>query len=294
MIWWRGYKPPKNNAKPLEFDIPKDEIIGLIAGNGEMPFDFCAGAKKSGCKVVAVGHIGETDPKLEQLASSFQWIKVGELGKLIKFFKDQGVKRVAMAGGISRVKLFGGGVKLDVRGALTIAKLRSVKDDVIMRGIASELESEGMEVISSVTFLQDSMASPGVMTKARPAAEELKDIEVGLEAIDLMSELHIGQVVVVKEGVIVAVEAVEGTDRTITRGGELGGKGVVVVKFSKRTQDMRFDVPTIGVKTVESMIAVGGRVLAIESGKCLMLNKQSIIELADKHGIVIVGCERKN
>lgn len=264
-------------------------IIGLIAGNGVFPLLFAKSAKAKGHQVIAVCHVGETDPAIEEVADKVIWIKVGQLGTLLSTFVDGRVKEVAMAGGINRVRLFGG-VKLDLKGAALLARLRSTKDDVIMRGIASELEQAGIEVISCTRFLEEALIEEQVYTSSKPSAEEWEDIRVGVEALQAISSQDIGQLVVVREGVVVAVEAVEGSDAAIRRGGELGGKGSVVVKFSKVTQDMRFDVPTIGVRTLQTMVEVGCRVLAAEAGKCLMLERDEMVKFADKHKIVIVGC----
>ena len=264
--------------------------IGVIAGNGPFPFEFVRGAKTHGYRVAAVCHRGETTPDFEEQVDRALWIKVGELGRMIAFFKKAQVKQVAMAGGINRVQVFGG-VKLDMRGAQLLARVRSAKDDIIMRGVAEELEKDGIEVISCTCFMQESLAPLGILTKSSPTKLENEDIEVGRSALRSMGPHHIGQVVVVREGVIVAVEAVEGTDKAILRGGELGGAGVVVVKCAKPSQDMRFDVPTIGEKTMTSMVTAGARVLAVEAGRSLILHREQVVEAANKAGIAIIGRE---
>lgn len=282
----------KWGQKRNEAPAPLPEIsqkIGLIAGNGVFPLQFCERARRAGCEVVAVAHRDETDPSIETLATKVIWVKVGELGKLISGFVDSGVKRVALAGGINRVRLFGG-VKLDLRGAALLARIRSTKDDVIMRAIAAELEGEGVQVVPCTLFMEDDLAPEGVLTRARPTEEEQRDIEVGIEALRAMSSQDIGQLVVVREGVVVAVEATEGSDAAIRRGGELGGKGTVVVKFSKVTQDLRFDVPTVGMRTIETLVASKASVLAIEAGRCLILEREKMLEFADKHRVSVVGC----
>jgi len=260
----------------------------MIAGNGTFPFYFAREAHRNGRSVVAVAHLGETFPELEAYVESTTWIKVGQLGRLIDAFKSAGVKQVAMAGGINRVKLFGG-VKLDARGAALIYRLRSAQDDVIMRGIAQELEGEGIEVVPCVIYLGDCLAKEGVLTKLKPTLEERRDIDLGVAAIRSMSAQDIGQLVVLRDGVIVAVEAVEGSDATIRRGGELGGRGTVVVKCAKPTQDMRFDVPTIGERTIRTMAEAGSKVLAVESGRCLILDEGRVRDLAESKGISVVG-----
>ncbi len=271
---------------PVPLDGPP---LGLIAGNGSFPKLFIEEAHKRGREVIAVCHRGETDPVVERMIRSCTWIKVGELGKIIDTFKGAKVSEVAMAGGITRVRLFGG-VKLDARGAQLLYRLKSTKDDVIMRGIADELGGEGIEVVPSTLYLTEALMREGTLTKSEPTEEELADIAVGAAALEAMSAQDIGQLVVVREGVIVAVEAVEGSDAAIRRGGELGGKGSVVVKYAKPTQDMRFDVPIVGRRTIETMVAVKARVLALEAGRCLIMDEPEVVKLANQHNITIVGC----
>ena len=270
--------------------IKSEGVIGLLAGNGPFPFEFIAGAKKEGCKVASVCYEGEADRELENHCLSTDWVKIGQLGKMIKAFKLRKVKYVALAGGISRVKHFGD-VKVDARGAKMLLRIRSAKDDAIMRGLADELAKDGIQVVDCTIFLSNCLATQGLLAGPRLREKELQDIEVGVEAIKAMSSQHIGQLVVVKDGVVVAVEAVEGTDATILRGGELGGKGCVVVKFAKTTQDMRFDVPTIGIKTIDSLKEVKARVIALEAGRSLIVNKQEVFDAAKAAGISIIGCE---
>ncbi|MFN8392250.1 MAG: UDP-2,3-diacylglucosamine diphosphatase LpxI [Bdellovibrionota bacterium] len=268
---------------------PTSNAIGVIAGNGPFPIHFAKEARKHGRSIVAVAHRGETLPELSGHVDCLEWIKVGQLGRMIDVFKQARVSEVAMAGGINRVRLFGG-VKLDARGAALMYRLRSTKDDVIMRGIAEELESEGIRVVSCTMYLHECLVSEGVLTKSAPTDDEQTDIRIGIEALKAMSAQDIGQLVVVREGVIVAVEAVEGSDQTILRGGELGGPGTVVVKFAKPTQDMRFDVPTVGERTIETMSKAKARVLALETGRCLIIDREKVVAEAARRGIAIVGC----
>ncbi len=262
--------------------------LGLIAGNGNFPRLFIEEAKRNGREVIAVCHKGETESVIRKLATRSVWIRVGELGKMIDTFKSAGVQEVAMAGGITRIRLFGG-VKLDSRGLALISRLRSTKDDIIMRGIAEELANEGITVISSTVYLDRALVRKGILTKSAPTEAEMGDIDIGISALKAMSSQDIGQLVVVKDGVIVAVEAVEGSNRAIVRGGKLGKKGTVVVKFAKTTQDMRFDVPTVGPKTILTMASVKARVLALEAGKCLIMDEEEVIQLANKKNIAIIG-----
>jgi DUF1009 family protein len=275
--WFTRYPPPDT------------QTIGVIAGNGSLPLYFAREAAEAGRRVVAVCHRGETSPEIERLVAKVEWIRVGELGRMISTFRREGVSEVAMVGGINRVRLFGG-VKLDLRGARLLSRIRSTKDDLIMRGVASEIESEGITVVDSTVYLKSFVVGEGVFTKRRPTAAEEHDIEVGASALRAMSSEHIGQLVVVRDGVITAVEAVEGSDAAILRGGQLGGAGCVVVKFAKTAQDVRFDVPTVGLKTIQSMVQVKAKVLAVEAGKCIMIEREELLALADQHGIAIVGC----
>jgi len=276
-------RAPEADASPLT--SPR---IGIIAGSSTFPLLFAQAARRNGLAVVAVAHTGETDDLITEIAHRTEWVKVGELGKIIDTFKKYEVTEVALAGGINRIRLFGG-VKLDARGAKLLARLRSVKDDIIMRGIADELLTEGITVIECTRFMEEHLAPIGQISRRVPNAEEAEDIQVGIDAVRAMSEQDIGQTVVVREGIIVAVEAVEGTDKTIKRGGELGGAGTVVVKFSKTTQDLRFDVPTIGLRTIEGLIAAKAKVLAVEATRCLILDREHVVRLADQHGIAIIG-----
>ena len=280
------YIPQQDNSAALRGGISH---LGLIAGNGPFPLRFAQEAKRHGCRITAVCHQDETDPAIESIADSVVWIRVGQLGKLISTFTGAGVTKAAMAGGINRIKHFGD-VKLDARGAALLLKIRSTKDDVIMRGIADELLREGVEILPCTIFLQECIVRAGCLTKAQVTDEEQSDIDVGAEAIRVMGSQDIGQLVVVRKGVVVAVEAVEGTNAAILRGGELGGPGTVVVKYAKPTQDMRFDVPTVGVKTIETMVQVKARVLALEAGRSLIMEEDKVVALADANRIAIVGC----
>lgn len=281
------------NCKSVDENGHANRSIGIIAGNGSFPIRFARNAKEAGFRVVVLAHENETDCVIENIADHVSWIKVGQVGRIISVFKEQKITSVAMVGGINRVRTFRD-VHLDARGAVLLAKLRSTKDDIIMRGIASELATEGIEVVDSTLFCRDALINEGGITKKKPTTDELKDINVGVAAICAMSEQHIGQLVVVKQGVIVAVEAVEGSDATILRGGELGGQGTVVVKCAKPSQDMRFDVPTIGLKTIETMKVAKASVLALEAQRCLILDREQVIEAANEAGISIVGCRVAN
>ena len=264
------------------------ERVGILAGSGNFPLMVARDARASGYEPVVCAHIGETSEQVKEVASSLTWVKLGQLGKVISFFKSEGCQKIIFAGGISRVRLLGG-VSLDFRGASLIARIRTTKDDIVMRGLAEELAKDGLEVVSCTSFCKQSLVSGGQLTKSKPQGDEVSDIEVGREVLKATSPHHIGQLVVVRRGVVVAVEAVEGSDEAITRGGQLAGPGSVVIKCAKPDQDMRFDVPTVGLKTLEVMHSVKARVLALEEGRVLLLDKEKVIEFASKKGISIVG-----
>ena len=249
---------------------------------------FAEEAKRGGYHVVAVAHRGETDEAIEQTADELTWIYVGQLGKIIRTFQRSGVTEAVMAGGIRKVKLFGN-FRPDLRGARFLAKIKSREDDALLRGIADELASEGIRILESTLCLPHIISTDGVLTKRSPRPEQWDDIKLGFQIAKEIGRLGIGQTVVVKNQVVLAVEAVEGTDAAILRGGALGKSGCVVVKVSKPQQDLRFDVPAVGVDTVERLCEVDAAVLAVEAGKTILLEKDKLLGQADLGGIAVVG-----
>jgi DUF1009 family protein len=265
--------------------------IGLIAGNGEFPFAFARAAREKGMRVVAVAHEGETSPELASQVDAIVWIKVGQLGKLIQAFQERGVTDVLMAGGIKKTRLFSGGFP-DLRGAALLARMLAKKDDSLLRAVAEELESEGITVRESTLFLDNLLAPSGILTRRRPNKDEWKDIDFGWMMAKEIGRLDIGQTVVVKGQAVLAVEAIEGTDEAIRRGGTLCREGAVVVKICKPQQDLRFDLPATGRRTIETMRSVGALCLAIEAGRTLMIEREAIIRDADAAGITIVALDK--
>lgn len=262
--------------------------VGLIAGNGKFPLIFAQEAKREGYQVIAVAHRGETVEEIETIADAVTWIYVGQLGKIIRTFQQAGIKQAVMAGGIRKVKLFGN-FRPDLRGMSFLARLKSREDDDLLRGIAGELERDGIRIIESTFCLADIMPKVGALTSNKPSAAQLRDIEIGFAAAKEIGRLGIGQTVVVKDGVVVAVEAVEGTDAAILRGGSLAKSGCVVVKVSKPQQDLRFDVPAVGFDTIKSMAQAGASVLAVEAGKTILLEKEALLAEAQRSGIIVVA-----
>ncbi|HKV99546.1 MAG TPA: UDP-2,3-diacylglucosamine diphosphatase LpxI [Vicinamibacterales bacterium] len=270
--------------------------IGLIAGNGTFPFLVLRAARTLGHQVVVVAIEGEAFPDLERLArelggTSFAWIALGQLGKCIKILTGAGVSRAVMAGQVKHVKLFGG-VMPDLTLLSVLTRLKSKNTDALITAVASVLEEHGITLMNSTALLQDLMARPGLLTKAKPSAEMQRDFEVGWRAADAVAGVDVGQTVVVKDAAVVAVEAMEGTDAVIARAGVLAGPGTRVVKVAKPSQDMRFDVPVVGVATIEAMKAAGADGLAIDAGKTLVVDGEACVAAADAAGIVVVGRER--
>jgi len=270
--------------------VATPERIGLIAGNGRFPLLFAEAAQRAGVEVVAVAHQNETPDEITNLVTHLTWVRVGELGKIIRVLKDAGVRRAVMAGGIRKPRQLSD-FRPDFRGAAFIAKTRSLRDDVLLRGVAAELEHDGITIVESTLFLGDLVPQVGTLTRKAPKSRELEDVRFGLEVAREIGRFEVGQSVVVKRRTVIAVEGIEGTDAAIRRGGELGRGGVVVVKVSKPGQDLRFDVPAVGMTTIDVMREVGAKVLALEAGRTIMIDRAEVIRAADAAGIAIVAVE---
>lgn len=264
------------------------EGIGLIAGDGNFPIILSNGLREKGKKVIAVGLENITSPALENSVESLHWIKVGQLGRLIKIFKKEGINRVVMAGKVSKTFMFKD-IRPDLRAISLYLKLKDRKDDTLLLGIVSELEKEGIKVEEPTRYVPHLLAEKGVITKRKPKKKELMDIEFGWPIAKEMGRLDIGQTVVVKERAVLSVEAIEGTDAAIRRAGELGRGGIVVIKVAKPKQDMRFDAPVIGLNTIRTLKEAKAAVLCVEAGKTILLEKEDMIKLADKEKICIIG-----
>ncbi len=262
--------------------------LGLIAGNGQFPLILCATARAQGIEVIAVAHQGETPPGIHDHASHVTWVRVGELGRIIATFHETGVTQAVMAGGIYKTGALTQ-IQPDARGLAFISQLPNLKDDVILRGVAQELEDEGITIVESTRFLSSLVPQEGLLTQAEPDARQWQDIRLGVAVAKEIGRWDIGQSVVVKRGTVLAVEGVEGTNATIQRGGSAGGAGSVVVKVSKPQQDLRFDVPAVGPDTITVMHAVQAAVLAIEAGKTLMIERSTLLERAQAAGVRVVA-----
>ena len=267
------------------------ERIGLIAGNGRFPIIFADNAKKLGYHVSAVAHEGETEPELASHVDRIHWVKIGQLSKLIKAFKEDGVHQAVMLGGIKKTHVFTT-VRPDFRTLALATRLALWKDDDILREFAKELEQEGIAICESTFGLEGILVEEGTLTTRTPTDKEWEDIRYGWEVAHDIGRLDIGQCVVIKDRVVVAVEAVEGTDGAIKRGGELAKDGAVVVKRSKPQQDLRFDLPAVGPRTIEVMASVKASVLAVEAGRTVLLDRELMLEKARSSKIAIVGISK--
>ncbi len=264
--------------------------IGLIAGKSNFPLLLAAAARRQGWEVVAAAHRGETAPELESQVAVCQWVYVGQLGKIIRFFRKHGVKQAVMAGGITKGRLFSH-FRPDWRALRVVSQSRHSGDDGILRAVAGEFAAEGIEIVAATHFLPELVTPAGVLTRRRPTAEEWRDIDFGLQMAKEIGRLDIGQCVVVRRRTVLAVEAIDGTDATIRRGGHLAEEKAVVVKVSKPQQDLRFDMPAVGLGTIQVMQEVRAGVLALEAGKTLIFDREAMLAAADASGIAIVGIQ---
>lgn len=275
---------------------------GLIAGNGKFPFLVAEGAKRAGATLSVAAIREETDPAIERLAENVTWVGIGQLGKMIRFFKEQGVEKAMMAGQVKHVQIFSRAVP-DARMLKLLLKLPRRNTHSLIGAVADELAHEGISLIDSTFFLSDHLPQPGTLTKRKPDHREREDIDYGLEIANEMSRLDLGQTIVIRGKACVAIEAMEGTDETIRRAGQLtqarraergrrmnlSAGQLTVVKIAKPNQDMRFDVPVVGPPTVQAMIEAGATCLCISSAKTLMFDRKEMIDLADKNKIAIVA-----
>jgi DUF1009 family protein len=262
--------------------------IGIIAGSGPLPILAAQEAKASGRTVVVVAIREETDPRVEAVADRLHWVGVAQLGGLIRAFKQEGVTEAVMVGQVRMSHLFSH-VRPDVRGALLYMRLKDRRGDSIMEAVADELQKEGVSLLECTEFLTEVLVEHGVHTRRAPTAQEWEDIRFGQEVARTIAQLKIGQTVVVKNGTVLAVEAIEGTDTAVRRGAELGRGGVVVIKVCRPDHDFRFDVPVIGLGTISVLREVGGTALAVEAKRTLLLDREEALALADEAGIAVVA-----
>jgi UDP-2,3-diacylglucosamine hydrolase len=266
------------------------ERIGLIAGSGRFPIVFAETARRRGVEVVAVAHRGETAPELVHYVHAITWIQPGQLQGLIDALRGHGITRAVMVGGIAKPRLFRE-IMPDARALAAIARVGKLRDDLILRTLAEELEREGIQVVESTTYLEEIVPAPGVLSAREPTPEEWADIRFGFLVVKVIGRFDIGQSVIVRGGTVMAVEGIEGTDATIRRAGQLVNGNIVVVKASKPIQDLRFDLPAIGPETVRTIAEVRGSALAIEAGRTIVLDRAETLALANEAKITVVAVD---
>ena len=270
--------------------------VGLIAGNGRFPFLVLDAARAMGHELVVVAIKEEADADLEDAAdrhgADIHRVSLGHLGKAIAILKKAGVTQAVMAGQVKHTKIFASIIP-DLTLVSVLTRLKAKNTDALIAAVADVMKDKGIELLDSTRFLTPLLARPGAMSKRLPTAEEQEDLQFGYRMADAIAGLDIGQTVVVKDKAVVAVEAMEGTDATIARAGELAGAGTVVVKVAKPNQDMRFDVPVIGVATIQGMTRAGANVLSVDAGQTLLLDGDAVVSAADAAGIALVGREAK-
>jgi DUF1009 family protein len=266
--------------------------IGLIAGNGRFPFLALQGARSLGHDVTVVAVKEEAFPELERAArdagADLHWVSLGHLGKCIKILKEAGIRQAVMAGQVKHAKIFSG-ILPDLTLLSVLTKLRARNTDALISAVAEVLQGEGIELLNSTAFLEPLLAKGGVLSRRVPSAEELEDLAFGYRMADALAALDIGQTIVVKDKAVVAAEAMEGTDAVIRRAGEIAGPGSRIVKVAKPKQDMRFDVPVVGVATIEAMRAAGATAISIDAGRTLIVDGHKFFEAADAAGMAVVG-----
>ena len=266
--------------------------IGLIAGNGRFPFLVLQGARSLGHDVTVVAVKEEAFPELEGAArdagADLTWVSLGHLGKCIKVLKAAGAQQAVMAGQVKHSKIFSG-ILPDMTFLSVLTKLKARNTDALISAVAEVLRGEGIELLNSTAFLEPLLARGGTLGRREPTPEELDDLAFGYRMADAVAALDIGQTIVVKDKAVVAVEAMEGTDAVIRRAGEIAGPGTRIVKVAKPNQDMRFDVPVVGVATIEMMRAAGATAISIDAGKALVMDGQRFYDAADAAGIAVIG-----
>jgi hypothetical protein len=270
--------------------MDRPQKLGIIAGNGVYPRFLADAARKAGvAQIVAAAFTNETDPILEKHVDTIDWMRVGQLGHLLKFFRAQRIHHAIMAGQIAPKHLFD--LHPDVKALLLIAKLKQRNAESIFAAIADEMAKAEIELLPATTFLEESLAHSGLIAGQKLSRREKEDVDFGLNIAKEIARLDIGQTIIVKNGTVLAVEAFEGTNEAIKRGGGLVRQGAAMIKVAKPNQDIRFDVPVIGVETIRIAAEARLRVIAVEARKTLLLEKEKVIAMAEKGEISIVGRE---
>ncbi len=274
---------------PLNQEIQFD-TLGLIAGNGKFPLLFAKCAKeKANLRIIAIAIKGDTSRQLKSLVDELYWVSAGEFKKMLNILKEKKIKNVAMAGQVSPKNLFSRKVIFDDEVKNILAGIQDKKADTIFKAFAKRFEQDGIELLNSTSYITEHLPKLGVLTKRTPTEREWEDIRFGKEIAKAVAFLDIGQTVVVKEKAILAIEAMEGTNSAILRGAKIAQFGAVVIKVSRPNQDMRFDIPVVGLKTISTLLKAKAACLAIEADKTLFLDKEKSLQLADKHNLCIIA-----
>jgi len=268
--------------------VQAPEAFGIIAGSGAYPKETALAARRAGVKkIIAAAFVNETDPKLAELVDTIEWIRVGQLARLLKYFRDNEVRQAVMAGQIAPRNLFD--LHPDWKAVLLLARLKQRNAESLFGGIAAELAKAGTELLPATAFLEDAIAPQELIVGPKLNRRQIRDVEFGWNIAKEVARLNIGQTVIVKNGTVLAIEGLDGTNETIRRGGKLAGTGAIMIKVSKPDQDMRFDVPVIGLETIQVAHEAGVRVIAIEAGRTLLLEKALITQQADRSQLSILG-----
>jgi len=264
--------------------------LGLIAGNGRFPFLAAAGARRAGRRVVALAIREEADPALEEEVDELHWVGLGQLGRAIQILQGADAHEALMAGQVKHRRIFSDIVP-DLKLMAVLARLAVQSTDSLIGAVADALSREGITLLPSVAFLEDQLATPGAMTRRRPKREEKTDVTYGEGVARALAGMDLGQTVVVKKRAAVALEAMEGTDEVIRRAGRIAGAGATVVKVSKPNQDLRFDVPVVGLGTLVSMVDAKASVLAVDAGRTLIIDKPRFLGEAEEAGVAVWGLD---
>ena len=270
--------------------------IGLIAGNGRFPFLVLDAARSLGYDVTIIALKEEASPEIDEAAarepkSTVHWISIGQLGAFLKILKDAGLTQAVMAGQVKHIKIFGGFVP-DLTAMSLLSRVKAMNTDALIAAVADLMREHGVELINSTAFLEPLLAGAGQLSQRAPNEVERKDLEFGYRMADAIAGLDIGQTIAVKHQAVVAVEAMEGTDETISRAGHLAGAGVTIVKVAKPNQDLRFDVPVVGLATIQAMRAAGATVLSLDAGRALIFDREAFFASANEAGIAVIGRAR--
>lgn len=274
-------------------DVATKPVLGVVAGSGKLPQILVRSAREKGYKVIAFCMTEDAKARLSPLADSWHEIAPGQLGRNTQLFKEEGVQFTVFAGKLNKVELLRNVMKIDLTAIKELSRLSDFNDDSIQRGIGGYMEQNGIKVLTQVEFLTELFPSVGVISHKQPSAEDYSDIDFGMKVATEIARLDIGQTVIVKDRMILAIEAIEGTDAAIRRGVELAKGPVVVVKVAKPQADRRFDTPTVGMNTLNAMVAPKpGGVLALASGETMMVDRDEMVAFADKHQMSIVSVSR--